>query len=122
MPLVYRGKVFAGVINDLANIYYSDPSLDGRLGEAEAYLVELRASNVVSSPSATVSLESSNERVNWIVRNGTVISSAIIGTSVLYGAEQGTSSVGGRFARFGIKLSLLGSAYCELWVAARTGA
>ncbi len=122
MTIVFAGKSFSGVVNDITNTYYTDPELNGRIGQGEKYIVELKASNVVSTPSATVSLESSNDGVNWVVRNAAVIATIAIPAagSVNFGIEGGTTTVGGRFARFGIKLTVGGSAYCELWVTART--
>lgn len=123
MSIVWSGKAFAGVINDQTNTYYTDPELNGRLGQAEKYLVELKGSNIQGSPTATVSLEGSNDGVNWIIRNSTVISGGAVSTTPIWGIDNGSTGVvvGGRFARFGIKLAVAStSAYIELWVTGRT--
>lgn len=120
--IVWAGKAFAGVINDQTNTYYTDPALNGRLGQAEKFMVELKGSNIAATPTPTVSLEGSNDGVNWTVRNATVITGTALSTTpVQYGSDDGTQSVGGRFARFGITIGgSSSSAYVELWVTGRT--
>lgn len=121
MAIVFSGKIFSGVINDTSNTYYSEPPFNAALGAGEKYYVELKSSNVTgTSPTVTVSLETSNDNVNWAVRNNAVISNnAITNTTVLTGQDTGTT-VGGRFARFGVKAGGTSpNAYVEIWVAAR---
>jgi hypothetical protein len=129
MGLMFSGKVFSGVINDNVNFYYSDHEWNARLGTAEKFHVELKASNVTGTgPNITVSMESSADGVNWVARitnpasmpnlspSGTLSSG-----SVIMSYDLGTSYVGGRFTRF--KMQMGGTspnAYIELWVSGRT--
>lgn len=121
MAIVYAGKVFSDVLNDGTNTYYSDPECNPRLGAAEKFFVEARASNVTgTSPTLLVTLESSNDNVNWVSRSTPISATAISSGTVLSGSELGTGAVGGRFQRFTLKLGGTGpNAHVELWVTAR---
>ena len=121
MGVTASGKVFGGVINDTANTYYSDPEWNAALGAGEKYEVELKASNVTGAGTATVSLETSSDNINWSVRNSGLINGGTITVgATLFGAEKGDTSVGGVYARFGVRMASATGAYFELFVTARS--
>jgi len=122
MAIVASGKIFSAVINDNTNTYYSDAEWNARLGMGEKFMLELRATNVVTNGSVTVQLESSNDNINWHIRNNAVINANTLTnatTATCFGSEVGTSEVGGRFARFNVKLTNTTAAYIEMFCTAR---
>ena len=122
MAIVAAGKIFADVINDNVNTYYSDPAWNASLGMGEKFSVELRASNVIVAGTVTVKLEGSNDGIAW-VNHATMIGGGPLAignaTTPLHGQDPGTATVGGRYARFTIILTTTTGAYIELWATAR---
>lgn len=121
MAIVYAGKVFSRVLNDATNTHYSDPECNAKIGAGEKFFVEVRASNVSgTSPTLLVTLESSNDNVNWATRSTLINLASIVGGPVLTASELGTAAVGGRFQRLSFKLGgTTPSAYLEAWLTAR---
>jgi hypothetical protein len=121
MAVLGNLKVFSTTITNGTNTYYSEREYEQRLGDAEKFFVELRASSVAAgAPNITVTLETSTDGVNWFTRgtfanltnasvsNGTVISDSLAGT------------VGARLSRFTLKMGgTTPSAYIELWATDR---
>jgi hypothetical protein len=117
MSIVFAGKVFSRVINDLTNTYYSDDELDEALGLAEKFFIEVKGSNVNGTPTLTLTLETSEDGVNWTTRSTPI--SATYATNPRFASELGTGQTGGRFARFGAKHTGSGGGYLEVWVTGR---
>ena len=122
MAIVAAGKVFADVVNDNVNTYYSDPEWNAALGMGEKYSVEIRAQNVITAGTVAVTLEGSNDGIAWVFRatlisNGTLL--AANATVPIHGSDAATPTVGGRYARLTIKLTTTTGAYVELWATAR---
>jgi hypothetical protein len=118
MSIVFAGKIFSRVINDLTNTYHSPPDFHEALGAAEKYFLEVKASGVQSTPTLTVTLEASDDAVNWVTRS-TLLTQGISGGGFWYATELGTGQVGGKYARFTFKNTVAGSAYLECWVTGR---
>lgn len=127
MSVLFSGKVFSGVMNDVTSTWYSDHEWNARLGTAEKFHLELKATNVQPTPTITVTMEASADNVNWAARitnpaslPNLAPSATLTSNLVIMSYDLGTSFVGGRFTRFALKLAGSGSAYIELWVTGRT--
>lgn len=120
MTIRFGAKVLSRVAND-GGVYYSDCYSNADLGTGERYYVEAKCSNVATTPTTlSVTLETSNDNVNWTVRSTPIVPTPVFEGTVLTGFELGTNVVGGRYARFGIQLGGASpGAYVELWVVAR---
>lgn len=123
MTIRYRAKVLSCVVNDGVSTFYSEPRHDAGLAAGERVVVETRVSNVSgASPTLTMTLETSNDGVNWVVRGTLVSAYPIVSGTVMNGAERSMSTVGARFARLGVRLGGSGpNAYVESWAVARDG-
>ncbi len=121
MSILFSTKVFSGVINDFSFTRYSPPELNQLLGTAEKFFLEAKATAV--QPTATslvVSIEFSNDNVNW-TPIATPIFQTITSGTVLFASDFAGGSVITRFARYGCGLYALQAtaAYIELWVTGR---
>lgn len=125
MTILFSTKVFSGVINDFALTRYTDPQLNALLGTAEKYFLEAKASNVApaTDPSLVVTLEISNDGVNWRPMDAAIIDAAIDEGTVLFASDLAGGEPIGRYARYGCRLDAAQytGAYIELWVTGRDG-
>ena len=123
MSILFCTKVFSDLVDNGNNIFYSPVEFNAALGKAEKYFFHARPTQISgTTPTLQVSLETSNDGVNWNPRS-TPISAVAISTTTpaLFGSEAGTAQVGGCFARIGVKLG--GGtpvAFVEVWVTGRT--
>ena len=69
MSIVFAGKSFSGVVNDITNTYYTDPELNGRIGQGEKYIAEFKAKNFEISHLSSMlqKLESKNTKVEALL-------------------------------------------------------
>jgi hypothetical protein len=130
MAVLFRETVLARVLNGTTDAYYSDPQYDLMLAEAEAYYIEVRATNITTSTAKIeVSLEISNDGVTWFVRKASFINKVAIGTTPIQVAnllvatgDSGAVKVGGCYARFSCLMSTAADLFIELIVEGRDGA
>jgi hypothetical protein len=121
MSILFSAKLFSDVINDFSFTRYSAPELNPLLGTAEKFFLEAKASAVpATATNLLVTLETSNDNVNWSVRT-TAINAVIVSGTVLFASDFAGGNPVGRFARYGCKLSAAQAtgAYVELWVTGR---
>lgn len=121
MTIRFTGKVLSRVVNNAANVYYSDFRFNSLLGAGEKFFVEAKVSGVTgTAPTLSVRLETSTDNSSWVIRSTPIVPSAIQSGTVLWGLELGTNMPGGDYARFGVQLGGTNpNAYVELWVVAR---
>lgn len=128
MSIKYNIQTHGDVLSDAVNKSYSDPALNAALATAEKFFVVAKATNVTGgSPTLKVTIELSNDGMNWIDRGSPVIAATSItvgGTTVLKGFDDGVTNgfVGGRFMRVAALLGGGGppGAYVEVWVCGRS--
>lgn len=120
MSILFSVKAFSAVIGDKTYPRYSDPSLNELLGTAEKYFLAAKLTYTGTGTSLTVTIETSNDNVNWVPRTA-AINTAIPSGEVRWGSDFAGGSVVGRFARYSLQLSSAqaASAYAELWVTGR---
>lgn len=130
MPTLFHEKVLTAVVNQASITHYSDPAFDRMLGEAEKYLVEVVATNVIGETALlTVTLETSNDGVTWFLRGTLIDAVDVLGGAVRWGAEPWNTGdtdcppMNGCYARFGCTLTGMGPyGNLELYVEGRDGA
>lgn len=123
MSILFCTKVFNGLLDNSNNIFYSPPELNAALGKAEKYFFQVRPTQVAgTSPTLQLTLETSNDGVNWSVRSTPISATSITSTTqALFGNELGTAAVGGCYARVGIKLGgTTPVSFVEVWVTGRS--
>jgi len=122
--ILYCTKMMNELVDNPLNTFFSPTEYNAALGKAEKYFFQVRTTQVSgTSPTLTLLLETSNDGVLWSSRS-TPINLQVIPSNnagALFGQELGTSSVGGMYTRFGIKLGgTLTVAFVEVWVTGRT--
>ncbi|MBZ0119264.1 MAG: hypothetical protein K8H88_19900 [Sandaracinaceae bacterium] len=106
MGILYSQKVFEGPISGTTAVY-TPAELNGSLAQADKFFVSVRAAQSSgTSPTVTVTLEHSNDNVNFTSKATLINASALSTTAITnaFGSDLGTSNVGGAFMRLAIQL------------------
>lgn len=124
MAIVYCIPVFEGALTGASAPQTSPANMNGTIAQAERFFLQARVTQVAgTSPSITVTLEHSNDDVNFTTKSTLINGTALTANQQnnIFAQDLGTAQVGGCSMRVSVSLGgTTPSAYVQLYLCGRS--